>query len=69
MTQQSLMMTTNVDKELPLKYKKFRKIAPRPDQTVKEQIQTIQALKQNRNDAMKQNNKKARDEFIKNKFQ
>jgi hypothetical protein len=62
-------MTTSVDKELPLKFKKFRMVAPRPDYTVKDQIQTIQALKHNRNEVMKINNKKAREEFIKNKFQ
>lgn len=58
------MMTTNVDKELPLKFKRFRKGPPRPEYIQREQ--TINVLK--RNDMMKANGKKARDEFIKNKF-
>lgn len=64
------MMTTNVDKELPLKFKRFRKGPPRPDVVSggKEHMTpTLNVLK--RNDIMKLNAKKARDEFIKNKFQ
>jgi len=62
-----MLMTTNVDKELPLKFKRFRKGPPRPtDPISRDQIQTVSVLK--RNDLMKANAKKARDEFIKNKF-
>jgi predicted CoA-binding protein len=64
-----------VDKELPLKFKPFKKVGPahystggkRGPQTDLQSL-TVASLKKQKNEIMRVNCKKAREEFIKNKF-
>ena len=68
------MMQTNVDKELPLKYKPFRKIPPggngkHIELRMGEHSASFASLKQQKEDIIRKNTKKANEEFMKNKHQ